>query len=402
MKKHSGNFFFRHGDFEFNAQMALGACYYRLSEAGECMTTIQRIKDGDIDSWFDEWIATADRALEIAGEAMGRGHRLSAHEAYLRASFYYGVAFFYVLGTKDPSRSLPTWQSNRGAFDKAADTAAPPWERIEIPYEETSLSGYFFPVDENGGRRPTVILNNGSDGPVTDMVIGAAGAVERGYNAITFDGPGQGEALYVQGLPFRYDWEAVITPVVDYLLGRPDVDPKRIAIIGLSQAGYWVPRAAAFEHRLAAMVADPGVMNVQSSWTDHMPHSLLKHYERGEKDKFDRMMAFGDKFSSANRFVLAKRSEPFKTKSVFDILKQLEDYKLDGLAKQIACPSLITDPEDEQFWPGQSRQLYEAIESPKKLLEFTREEGAGLHCEPMTPGMRNQRIFDWLDEVLAG
>jgi hypothetical protein len=401
MNKH-GNYFFKHDDFEFNAQLALGASYYRLSEVGECVAAIQRIKDGDINSWFDEWVATADRTLKRAAEALGRGHRRSAHDAYLRASFYYGVAFFYVLGTKDRSRSLPTWQSNRDAFDKAAQTASPPWEKIEIPYEDTALNGFFFPVDGTGARRPTVILNNGSDGPVTDMVIGAVGAVERGYNAMTFDGPGQGEALYVQGLPFRHDWEAVITPVVDYLLGRQDVDPERIAIIGVSQAGYWVPRAAAFEHRLAAMVADPGVTNVQSSWADSMPHSLMKHYEKGEKDKFDRMMSIGERFSSASRFTLSKRSEPFKTDSVYDILRLLEHYKLDGLAGKIECPCLITDPEDEQFWPGQSRQLYDEIESPKKLLRFTRDEGAGLHCEPMTPGLRNQRVYDWLDEVLAG
>ena len=48
-----------------------------------------------------------------------------------------------------------------------------------------------------------------------------------------------------QGLVLRPDWEAVITPVVDYALTRPDVDPARIALIGLSLGGYLAPRAAA-------------------------------------------------------------------------------------------------------------------------------------------------------------
>ena len=50
----------------------------------------------------------------------------------------------------------------------------------------------------------------------------------------------------------------MVTPVVDWLLARPDVDPDRIALAGVSQAGYWVPRAVAFEQRIAAAVADPG------------------------------------------------------------------------------------------------------------------------------------------------
>jgi len=45
--------------------------------------------------------------------------------------------------------------------------------------------------------------------------------------------------------------------VVDAMLRRPEVDAKRIALVGISQGGYWVPRALAFEHRIAAGVADP-------------------------------------------------------------------------------------------------------------------------------------------------
>ena len=68
--------------------------------------------------------------------------------------------------------------------------------------------------------------------------------------------------LFERAVPFRHDWEHVITPVVDFLVGRPDVDPQQIALYGISQAGYWVPRALAFEHRIAAAIADPGVYDV--------------------------------------------------------------------------------------------------------------------------------------------
>ena len=102
-------------------------------------------------------------------------------------------------------------------------------------------------------------MNNGSDGPVTSVWPPiAAGGVARGYNVVIFDGPGQQSMLFERGaLPARLG--AGITPVVDFLLGRSDVDPKQIVLYGISQAGYWVPRALAFEHRIAAAIADPGV-----------------------------------------------------------------------------------------------------------------------------------------------
>src|SRR5580704_3564653 len=69
---------------------------------------------------------------------------------------------------------------------------------------------------------------------------GGAGAIARGYDCLTFDGPGQDYALWKQQLHFRPDWEKVITPVVDFALSRPEVDAKRIAIQGISKvdSGY--------------------------------------------------------------------------------------------------------------------------------------------------------------------
>jgi len=68
-------------------------------------------------------------------------------------------------------------------------------------------------------------------------MMGGAGAVACGYDGLTFDGPGQGYALWTQNLHFRPDWEHVISPVVDFALNREGVDPQRIAIQGIRQGG---------------------------------------------------------------------------------------------------------------------------------------------------------------------
>ena len=167
---------------------------------------------------------------------------------------------------------------------------------MKIPYEATTLEGYVLRPDESGARTPWIILNNGSDGPVISMLSqGGAAALERGWSALTFDGPGQGAAFHRQGLAFRPDWENVITPVLDWLLARDDVDPQRVALHGVSQAGYWVPRAAAFEHRLAAIVADPGVLDVSASFLSHLPDGMRQLLDDGDKESFDAFMAEGMK-----------------------------------------------------------------------------------------------------------
>ena len=66
----------------------------------------------------------------------------------------------------------------------------------------------------------------------------------------------------------------------------------------------------------------------------------------------------------------------------------------------ITTPLLVTDPEGEQFWPGQSERLYDALTGAKQLVRFAAEEGADRHCEPMARSLLEQRVFDWLDETL--
>ena len=75
-------------------------------------------------------------------------------------------------------------------------------------------------------------------------------------------------------------------------------------------------------------------------------------------------------------------------------------YRLGDEVKDITTPVLITDPEGEQFWPGQAQQLYDVLPTNKRLVKFTAAEGANRHCEPMGLGIRDARIYDWLDGYL--
>ncbi len=194
----------------------------------------------------------------------------------------------------------------------------------------------------------------------------------------------------------------VLTAVLDVLLVRPDVDPNRVAIIGVSQAGYWVPRALAFEHRVTAAVVDPGVTDVLASWTRPLPEIMRNQLRDGKRAAFDREMHMVETLSPSTAATLTFRGRPYGVTgaSRFDLFTVVAGYRLNGEERQITAPLLITDPDDEQFWPGQSRELRDRLGGGGTLASFTAHEGAGRHCEPTARALRDARIFDWLEGYL--
>jgi hypothetical protein len=398
---------FDDSEFQFGLELALGATYRQSADVGEVLATAERITDGDADSWVTEWLATADRCEAAGASAQSAGRTVSAVSYYRRAATYYATALYRFSGVADPSpeRELELWRRQRSCWERIVDLQPVPGERLSIPYENTSLPGFFFraPGAAPGERRPLVVINNGSDGATSAMWLeGGAAAAERGYHWMTFDGPGQQAALYEQNIPFRHDWEAVLTPVLDALLPRPDVGTDCVAVIGVSQAGYWVPRAIAFEHGFAAAVADGGVVDVSVPWLEHLPDFMRQQLHDGDREAFDREMQLAESGSPKATAQLDFRGKPYGLSgaSRFDLYQAVSRYRLGDEIQNITTPLLITDPDDEQFFPGQPQQLYDLLPGPKELVRFTAEEGANGHCEPMARSLRDTRIFDWLEGYL--
>lgn len=394
--------FYRNDDFDFEVRIALGAAASGATDAGEILSAIAPVKDNDHDAWFASWVALGLRVRSIADACASSDHDVSASRAYLRASTYFGIAVNSIAGLDNDDELLPTFGLHRSAWDRFVDTSAYAVERIEIPYEDVTMPGYFFCPLDDGAARPTLVMVNGSDGSLSALwSSGAAGALDRGYNVVMFDGPGQQSMLFERDIGFRPDWEAVLTPVVDFVTARPDVDSDRMAVYGLSQGGFWVPRALAFEHRFAAAVLDPGVVDVAASWTGHFPKNMLRLLDDGNKQAFDRDMAIGMKVSKETAREWNFRARPYRQESYFDTLTEVRKYTLDGVIEKIDTPMFVADPEDEQFWPGQPKQLADTATAPVHLCSFTAAEGANYHCQPMARQLTDQRMFDWLDERLT-
>lgn len=397
--------FYPSADFDYEVRGLLGAAAYGLTDVGEVLSVVDSVADKDHEHWYQAWRDAGVRLRASADSASAAGHSLTASQRYLRAATYFAVAVDSASGLETADEILwPTYRLHRESWDRFVDTTTQRVERVEIPYEETTLPGYFFRSAVGTSPRPTLIMINGSDGAISGMwKSGGESALARGYNVLMFDGPGQQSMLFERGIGFRPDWESVVTPVVDFLLRRPDVRADAIAIYAISQGGFWAPRALAYEHRIAAAILDPALVDVATSWSANVPSSLMKLFHAGKKEAFDRDMDLGMKFSPQTMRMWKFRARPYAKDSYFDTLTEVFRYALsDAEVAQITTPLFITDPEDEQFWPGQSKSLADRTGGEVELSRFTAAEGANFHCQPMARQLTDERMFDWLDDVLDG
>jgi hypothetical protein len=85
---------FQDPTFSLQLLRVIGETYYKGADIGECLSTAYRIKEGDLESWYQEWLKTAERVNKYANESLAAGHTVSAREAYLRACNYYRAAEF--------------------------------------------------------------------------------------------------------------------------------------------------------------------------------------------------------------------------------------------------------------------------------------------------------------------
>ncbi|QBD76053.1 alpha/beta fold hydrolase [Ktedonosporobacter rubrisoli] len=384
---------FKNETFSFEFLRVLGSSIYGGADISECFTTAARIKDKDFESWYQEWSATAARIERLADDCLERGHGVSAREAYLRACNYYRSAEFFLHIEPDDPRAAETYAKSLRCFRQALPLLPFPGEEVRIPYEGTTLPGYFFRADASHEPRPTLIWHTGYDGTAEEIYIAHAQPfLQRGYNCLIFEGPGQGQAIRLQGLPFRPDWEKVVTPVVDYALSRSEVDPRRLALFGLSLGGYLAPRAAAYEHRLAACIAVDGLF----SFSPAAAEQLEGQTEQQATERFEQLAQ-----EPGMRWAIGQAVFTMQVTSPGDFRQKMAAYTMAGRADKITCPTLVCEAEKDHFFPGQPRKLYDALTCPKTFMRFTAAEGGEEHGHAGALALANQRIADWLDETLS-
>jgi hypothetical protein len=393
--------FFADEQFDFLARSAIGYAAKGVMDVGEVFATMARITDGDADSWYAAWRQTADKLHARATAALVSGHVATASAFFLAAAEAYSQTNAVADRQHDQTLSAPVFDRQIECWEAFIDSAGGRAQRIAVPYQPVPIPGYLFRPDTSGTPRPTLVMTNGSEGSLSGLWSwGVTTALARGWNAFIYDGPGQQTMLFHHNVPFRPDWEAVLTPILDSLAGRPDVDASALLAYGCSQAGYWVPRALAFEHRFVAAAVDPGVMDVSTKWLTYIPAELIAMLQAGSKDAFNAAMAEATANDPALAQAAAARGRPFGQPTAYDTFKAATEYNLRDVVTGIQTPMLITNPDDETFWPGQSQGLYDNLTGEREITHFLREDGANFHCEPMGRAETECRIFDFLQDHL--
>ena len=394
----------------FQALRMLSAVSSGQADVNEVMDTVQKIKFGNYASWYEEWTKTADKVRNIADNFFACGHFISAAETYLRASNYYRAAGFYhgvliVEGCNSETNSKLEQLDDLAleCFSKVIQYGSTSIEPVEIPYERTKLPGHFYKVPaKDYAIAPTLIMITGYDGTKEELYGYALAALKRGMNCLAFEGPGQGEMIRKRGVPFRPDWENVVTPVIDYLLETLKVCPEKIVIWGESMGGYLAPRVACFDHRIAACVANSGVLDFMGA---HCPAGMDRKTYFDAIDQMSEMQI--EKILKKDMsehpqvdWALKHGMYVFGATDLKDLFLKAKAYYLGGLTEQIECPILITDCENENNFPGQAQQLYEALHCPKDFLLFTKEQGAAEHCQQGAKIYACDCIFNWIEDQL--
>lgn len=386
------------GGFPYEALRLMSTQGTHGVELGECLATARRIQPNNFVSWSQEWLRLADRVTLEAETALRREHPITAGQAFLRASSYYRAAEFYL--NHDDPRHQPTWERSRTCFQQAMVCLSFPVEPIAIPFEAAHLPGYF--VSGGTGPRPTLIAIGGYDSSAEEVChwIGFA-AAERGWHCLIVEGPGQRGALHLNpGLLMRPDYEVPLRVVVDYALTHQEVDPARLALIGYSFGGYLAPRAAAFEPRLKACIANPLAVDIDAAWQSAWPKALRRLPPR----VFDAAFLALSRSSEAMRWSYEQARWAMGIHAPHEFFTVFQPYTLHGLQDRFQVPLLLLFTEDEialmkRLLVIQTLQYLEQLSCPWTWQVFTRAVGASAHCQMGGLSRAQAVIFDWLEDL---
>jgi len=357
---------------EINLSPMGGTNFYEVDQIGKRLTG----KVGDAEAWHEAWLWMADKTLKLAEEEEKRGHLRTSSSAYIRSAIYRYTCERFV--HPDDPRKVQSYRDLLPHYEKGMKYLISGFERVEVPYEDTTLSAYWLPPNSENKTNPAVAFFDGLDGSKEFTVLwGGLSLIERGIGVLCIDGPGQGETLRLKNIPSRHDYEVAGTAAFDYLDKRGEVDSSRIGVMAMSMGGYYAPRIAAFEHRYSACL----------TWGAHFDYHEVWVHRR-------KVLESGGTISSSAMWQLPW---VLGTPDMDSAMEKCKNYTLAGIAEQIQMPIMITHGQDDNIVPvDMAHRLYEACGSKEKGLKiFTVEDGGSQHCVIDNLSMASNWISDW-------
>ncbi|WP_210608459.1 alpha/beta hydrolase family protein [Priestia flexa] len=344
--------------------------YFGGGEVNEILDAASKMELGDFESFHREWMNTGHKALSKANDAMDKGNKETAREAYLRSANYFRTAEFFL--QPDDERKIPTYLKSVESFKKGSELLDHPPKAVNIPFEHASLPGYFFeaPGQKNG---PMMVMFGGLDSTAEELYYGPAQFLnERGISLLALDGPGQGGALRLHHIHSRHDYDVAGTAAYEWAVDNLDVDRDRVGVMAVSMGGYMAARCAAFEPRFKACAIWGAVYDYNDVWAkrpdNHPLAKILQHI-------------FGVEDMSAAR-------------------AKLQHYNLKGVADKIKAPTYIIHGEDDhQNKVDNAYNVYNDLTCSRHLKIVPKSSPGSSHCQ-VDNITETYEMYDWIKEQL--
>ena len=300
-----------------------------------------REQESDPDTvWKEEWAAMADRVAKVADTAAAERREITAGHHYMRAAnYYYSAERFIPPGDEKMAmyrKALRCWHA-------ALERLHPQIERVEVPYEGKSLPAYFLPAPGEGRKRTVVLFDGMDNAKEMSVIFAGLDFAKRGINTLAIDGPGQSETLRLRQIYSRPDYEVAGRAAYDWVAARPEVDPKRVSVMGYSFGGYHAPRVAGMDKRYAGCIALGAMFWDMHAWQAEIKARLAA----------DTRSSFTSNFQF--RWVIGAPDNA-------TALEWAKKFSLEGVAQKIECPVLILHGEDDRVVPlEEAKILYEKV-----------------------------------------
>ena len=344
-------------------------CTVGMDASADIRRLRQRVKKADDISRECALVAAKREAMAKKSEA--EGHFITARDNYFTAAAFYTMAQGPI---HEDDNALNLLYSSRkdDCYDKFVKYGPRPIERVEIPFEGTSLPGILHLPAKNSEKVPCIVHLGGMD-MFKEMFNPVYGDkfLERGMAVLTIDGPGQNEARITRRICVTADnFVPAGKAAMDFLIGRPEIDSEKIGIVGVSMGSFWSLQIAAHDQRYKA---------ASGFYVCHEPgmNTIFNLACPIFKDRFMWMAGYEDE----------QKFDEFA-----------EKLSLKGLGAKIECPTLIVAGEDDELSPIEnSYRLFDDIKAPKNNVVFKGEfHGVSDNWDVKT------MIADWLRDRFDG
>jgi dipeptidyl aminopeptidase/acylaminoacyl peptidase len=314
------------------------------------------------------------QAISLEGLARNEaaaGHQATAAELYYEAAKLFMRAQHPIFELNDEKRLL--YAGLRRTYDKVRELSRYRIERVDVPWNGTTISGWLH-LNPEVERAPLLLFLSGCDVTCeTWPNPGLNEAHHRGMHVFSLDGPGQGQSN-MRGIRLTADnYEDAASTVLDHLVTRPEIDADKIAMLGTGGGSLWGMRVIAHDPRIKAGAAS-------STFTD--PFYLMDV----EVPRWKQLFAF---------LTQAESEEELDAVMAAMALDR-------ALLERITCPTLMVTGEFDQRDPiDEVYELFDYLKVPAELWVFADQ----LHLTSLGIGGHDMVftfMVDWLADRLAG